>query len=48
MDDGPSHMSVLEHLHKIGQWGVRDFGTDPTTAHRGYDGPSSGSRSVDQ
>ena len=27
-------------MHKIGQWGVRAFGTDPTMVRRGYDGPS--------
>ena len=36
------------HFEKIGQWGVRVVGTDPMTVHRGYDGPSSGSRSVTQ
>ena len=47
-DDGPSHMPVGGHLEKNGQWGVRAFGTDPTMVRRGYDGPSSGSHSVDQ
>ena len=41
-------MSVGGHLHKNGQWGVRDFGMDPTTVRRVYDGPSSGSHSVDE
>ena len=35
-------------LRKNGQWGVRAFGTDLTMVRRGYNGPSSGSRSVDQ
>ena len=41
-------MSVGGHLEKNGQWDVRDFGTDPTTIRRGHNGPSLGSRSVDQ
>ena len=41
-------MSISGHLEKIGQWGVRDVGMDPMTVRRGYNGPSSGSRSVIQ
>ena len=41
-----SHMYVGGHMTKIGQWGVRAFGTDPKTVRRGYDSPSSKSRSV--
>ena len=47
-NDGLSHVSVCGHLDKIGQWGVRDVGTDPMTVRHGYDSPSSGSRSVIQ
>ena len=46
MNDGPSHVSVGGHLEKIGQWVVRDVGTDPMTVRRGYGGPSSRSHSV--
>ena len=41
-------MAVGGHLDEIGQWGVRAVGPDPMTVRRGYDGPSSGSRSVTQ
>ena len=41
-------MSVGGHMVKFGQWGVRDVGMDPMTICHGYDGPSSGSRSVIQ
>ena len=47
-NDGPSHVSVRGYLEKIGQWGVGNVETDPMMVRRGYDGPSSGSRSVDQ
>ena len=43
---GPSHVSVGGHMVKFGQWGVRDVGMDPMMVRCGYDGPSSGSRSV--
>ena len=35
-------------MEKIRQWGVRAVETDPMTVRRGYDGPSSGYRSVTQ
>ena len=41
-------MAVGGQLEKIGQWGVKVVGTDPMMVRRGYDGPSSGSRSVTQ
>ena len=41
-------MSVGGHFEKIGHWGVGDVGKDPMTVRRGYEGPSSGSRSVIQ
>ena len=41
-------MSVGGHVGKIRQWGVRDVGMDPMTVFHGYDGLSSGSRSVIQ
>ena len=47
-NDDPSHVAVGGHLEKIGQWGVRVVGTDPTMVHRGYNDPSSVSRSVTQ
>ena len=48
MNDGPSHVSVGGHWEKIGHRGNGGVGTDPMTVCRGYDGPSSGSRSVIQ
>ena len=47
-NDGPSHVAVGGHLEKIEQWGVRAVGTYPTNVCSGYDGQSSGSRSVIQ
>ena len=47
-NDGPSYVTVGGHLERIGQWGVRAVGPDPMTVCRGYDGPSSRSRSVTQ
>ena len=41
-------MSFGGHLEKIGQWGDRDFAADHMKVRRGYEGPSSGSRSVIQ
>ena len=48
MDDGLSHVSVGGHKHKIGQWGIKSFGMDPTMVCRGYNGPSSKYHSVTQ
>ena len=48
MNDGPSHVSGGGHLEKIGQWGVGDVGTVSMKVHCGYDGLSSGSRSIIQ
>ena len=47
-NNGPSHVAVGGHLEKIGHWGVWAVGTDPMKVRRGYDGSSSGSRSVTQ
>ena len=47
-NDGSSHVAVGGQLDKIGQRGVRAVGTDPMTVLRGYDSPSSRSRSVTQ
>ena len=44
----PSHVAVGGNLEKIGQWGVREVGTDPMTVSRGYDDLSSGSRFLTQ
>ena len=48
VNDGPSHVSVGGHLEKIGHRGNGGVGTDPVMVRRGYNGPSSGSRSVIQ
>ena len=46
--DGPSYVTVGGHVGRIGQWVVKEVGTDPMTVRRGYDGPLSGARSVIQ
>lgn len=47
-NNSPSHVAVGGHLEIIGQWGVKAVGTDPMMVRHGYNGPSSGSRSVTQ